>query len=146
VPSPDGGLELVVVENSGYLRHAGETDLGDPAFGVFDLAEVLWAADSRVLVITESEGGWVGTWSATAYALDGERLTVIDVTTPVLAQFRRDSDACPDEYPNVAAVAWASEPGKLLVVVELPTHSSCERMERSSAIMFACQMPKSSIR
>jgi hypothetical protein len=129
VAAPDGRMTLRV--DDGELR---PVDAADPqrfsgvVVPIESLAEVLWAPTSDVFAVTQSDGGWVGTWSVTVYRLRATGVSVSAPTKAVLADFQERFPKCPDEHPNVAAVDWEDGTRRLRLVVEMPCHSSCADM------------------
>jgi hypothetical protein len=129
VRSPDGRLAIEVgdVELRVVTTSGDSTVYLDPR-GVSSLAEVLWAQDSQAVFVTESDGGSVGTWSITVLRFSPEGVEKTNPGSRALADFKQKYPNCPDEYPNVAGVGWLHESQDLLLIVEMPCHSSCQDM------------------
>jgi hypothetical protein len=131
VPSPDGSKIVVVRDSSLTLVTAADrTRALGTAIDVQDLAEVLWAPDSRAFAVTESDGGWVAQWSATVYVVEAGSLRRIDSASQALAEFSRRKVSrrgygCTVEPPNLAAVDWSRGSERLLIVAEAPPHGTC---------------------
>jgi hypothetical protein len=137
---PQGGRNLSVASPNGKLRitvndielqvvtEESRTRLSKEFIGVTSLAEILWAPDSSAFFLTQSDGGWVGTWSITAYRVTSAGVSKSLAQIVALADFRRKFSRCPDEYPNVAGVAWLNGSKRLLLVAEMPCHSGCVDM------------------
>jgi len=131
VASPDGAIttrvtniELTLVDRNNPTRFA------QTSIPIASLAEILWARDSSAFAITQSDGGWVGTWSVRVYRLRSTGLSESDPGRRALADFKRLFPRCPDEYPNVVAVDWLDGSSRLRLVLEVPCHSSCTDMCR----------------
>lgn len=115
----DPGLSLV--DDRGSAEAAIERHL--------NLTEILWAPDSRRFALTESEGGLVGTWHLYVYRIDSaNRLTHLDLTEAIQLE-TRDFAKCFEgpESRNVGAASWLNR-NELLVIAEVPPHSSCRNM------------------
>ena len=79
-------------------------------------------------MITESDGGAVGTWSIMVYSISSKGLTSSQPTDLVIADFKKRFPKCPDEFPNVAAVSWLQATNQIAVVAQMPCQSSCSDM------------------
>lgn len=128
VPAPNGLLSIGQVQDEVPVFVSGGTstrlkEILSPPF----LTEVLWSPKSDAFVLNSSDGGLVGTWDGYVYFVGkGSRLsrrTLRSLIRPLL----RGWPQCP-EVPNVGASGWLSEAHKLLVVAEVPPHSSCRNM------------------
>jgi len=130
ISSPDG--TFVVKQTSDGLAVArvngSPIDLSDIPFAPW-LTEVLWSSDSLAFAVTASEGGWVGTWDAYIYSLDSTgqpvKHDVRSLIAPSLTGFPRCASV---ERAGIGAVAWLDGGKQLLVVAEVPRHSSCRNM------------------
>jgi hypothetical protein len=124
--SPDHQHVLSVSDNHLTVRDKVGSALSHP-LAIEDLAEVEWSPDSRVFVVTQSNGGLVGTWSTEAYAVTPQgSVQQLDVEHAVTARFQFNHEVC-SETPNVGSGGWLN-PRVLLVVIEVPPHSSCRDM------------------
>jgi hypothetical protein len=131
VVSPGGAIETRVTNIELTLVDRNQpTRFAQTSIPVASLAEILWARDSDAFALTQSDGGWVGTWSVRLYRLKPTGLSESDPGRLVLAHFKQLFPRCPDEYPNVAAVGWVDGSRRLRLVVEMPCHSSCTDMCR----------------
>ena len=117
-------IELTLVDRNNPTRFA------QTSIPVSSLAEVLWARDSSAFALTQSNGGWVGTWSVKVHRLRSTGLSESEPGRRALADFKRLFPRCPDDYPNVAAVDWLDGSSRLRLVLEMPCHSSCTHMCR----------------
>ena len=115
------GVRLSVVMNGKHLPGIEDT-------GVSTLAELQWSPDSTAFFITESYGGAVGDWRVTVYLSDGRRVRSLDVSKEVIKSFKKHYLCKEPEEPNVGAVKWLNGAKHLLLVAEVPPHSSCLEM------------------
>jgi hypothetical protein len=134
VTSPDGRKRLVVKDDE--IRVEG-TDVR-PASGisveVYPLAEAQWAPDSRAFFITQSDGGEVGGWDTVVYRVTPSGIKKILITSRVRVDFmkryncdvRGEHDG--NEIPNIAAISWLRGSNDVLLIAEVPPHSSCPEM------------------
>ncbi|HJW06874.1 MAG TPA: hypothetical protein VJ527_10335 [Rhodanobacter sp.] len=119
-------LRVLVIDGSRLtVKNSNGTVLAEPV-QIGSLSEIEWSPDSRGFVVTESDGGLVGSWSATAYRLTSTGLAARNLGQLVSSEFQKREGAC-SEIPNVGASGWL-ESGILLVVAEAPPHSSCRDM------------------
>ncbi|GLQ98137.1 hypothetical protein GCM10007863_25570 [Dyella mobilis] len=125
VRSPSHTLALKVTDDALAVIDASGKAASKP-LEIEDLAEVNWAPDSREFAVTQSDGGWVGTWTVTAYAVTPDGLHSYELSKLVAAKFQARKGGCA-EIPNVGAGGWLG-PGRLLVIAEAPPHSSCSDM------------------
>jgi hypothetical protein len=127
IPAPNG-LASIKVTDDGYflISKAGITFLDDiVSFPV--LTEVLWSPDSRAFVITGSDGGLVGTWETHFYSIETNGRPFLRDIEALVRPLTRTLPRC-DEQVNIGASAWLNAGKELLVVVEVPPHSSCRNM------------------
>ncbi len=126
IPAPNGifsiyatseGLSLVGKDSSTHLE-------------VFPpLMEVLWAPDSRHFAVNVSDGGLVGTWEAKFYSVDtNERPVSRDIQKIVKVLSNKLLECDPKEEANIGAVAWLNDGKEVLMIAEVPPHSSCRNM------------------
>jgi hypothetical protein len=133
VPSPDD-LYRARIHDHTLLLHA--LDGKAAQFGLYYLAELAWAPDSRVLFITQSDGGATGTWFVRSYILESDRVREVDLSAEPKSQFA-DSKVCPalgNETPNVMGVAWVNGSQDVLVIARAPFHSPCS--DKKAALGF----------
>ncbi len=128
VGSPDGsktivvdGVRLRVVENGHLLPGLENTAIGT-------LAEISWAPDSKAFFVTESDGGTVGSWSVDVFTISDGGVVRTRPTEEVVRRFSRTYRCHDEELPNVGAVSWGKNSEAILVVAEVPPHSSCPEM------------------
>ncbi|MFZ6643125.1 hypothetical protein ACO0LL_25625 [Undibacterium sp. TC4M20W] len=125
--SPDGNLTIRAQAGELVLQnHDGKT----AKLGVMaqpDLTEVLWSADSRYLAINTSDGGAVGTWEAKLFAVDAQGQPAAIDLSDITQKISKKTLRCkPQEVANFAALAWVKQ--DLLLLAEVPPHSSCANM------------------
>lgn len=93
------------------------------------LTEILWSPDSKSFIVNASDGGVVGTWSAYYYSINIEEKQEPKNFYNLLASKIQEFPHCDDpEVANVGAVGWLDGGKELLVVAEVPPHSSCRNM------------------
>jgi|GEM_PF-1445094 len=98
--------------------------------GLETLAELAWAPDSTAFFITASNGGIVGTWYVSVYLIEKTRVRRVNVTQRAAKRFKMQYSCHDPEEPNMAGVKWLEGSKTLLVVAEVPPHSSCPEMEK----------------
>lgn len=128
IDSPDKRAAVVVGETRLQVFRGAKDLAGTENSGVSTLAELLWAPDSSAFVVTQSDGGWVGNWYVTVYAVGSDSVHKFNVMKPVSASFKKTYTCDDAENPNVGAVAWLGGSKELLVAAEVPPHSSCRGM------------------
>jgi len=135
ITSPDSE-KLVVIRNHyqlAVLKRGKELAVPDEA-GVHPLAELLWASNSRAFAITQSDGGIVGGWFVDVYLVSDVDISQMNVTEQVKKNFMMTykclipEEPTANEQPNIAALKWLNGSSKLLLVAEVPPHSSCPEM------------------
>lgn len=128
IPGPDGKTVLWVGDTEASLIFASSKRTS--AFRILSLAEILWAPNAAAFALTESDGGWVGSWSVRVgqVSRSGE-LRFHEIGRRVSEDFyvRISKRQCP-EYANIGAIAWVKGDTELLLVAEAPPHSSCPVM------------------
>lgn len=91
------------------------------------LTEVIWASDSKGFVVNASDGGAVGTWKAYLYLFSPDgRLLPRNLDALISPKVRNFPHCIDQEAANFGAAGWMSNDEELLVVVEVPPHSSCQ--------------------
>ena len=106
---------------------------GNPLSGIEDegvgtLAELAWSPDSSAFFITESDGGLVGTWDTRVYLIEGNRVRRAYVSQEVAKRFKTTYKCREPEEPNIGGIRWIEGSQRLLLVAEVPPHSSCRDM------------------
>jgi hypothetical protein len=93
------------------------------------LTEILWSPDSKAFVVNASNGGVVGTWNAYYYSIDAQGRPVSTNLQDSLSAMTQKIPHCDDqEKANVGVAGWLDGGKDLLVVAEVPPHSSCRNM------------------
>jgi len=93
------------------------------------LMEVLWAPDSQNFVINVSDGGLVGTWEAKYYSIDADGRPVSrDIQKLVKSNANRLLRCEPKEEANIGVASWLNDGKEVLIIAEVPPHSSCRNM------------------
>jgi len=139
VPSPDKKWNVVGEEESIVLRRDSRTWVLPTLPLTKTLIEALWSPDSRYFAINQSDGGAVGTWQVHVYEVterSGPRLTHVEKTA--LAKASKLPHCFEPEIANLGAVAWLNGGSELLLVSEVPPHSSCTNM--GDTTMFRVSM------
>jgi hypothetical protein len=116
---PSGRGELLQV-------YGAEGDaLIDPNQG---LTEVMWAPDAKHFAVNASDGGLVGSWNATVFAVrEGRPYRLPPLREVQLAANRLARCEAP-ESANLGVAAWLKGGAEMLVVAQVPPHSSCRNM------------------
>ena len=123
------GVVSVIPTDSG-LSYVGE--LGQvPLFGFFGnppLTEIIWAPNSLAFIVNESDGGLVGTWSAHYFSIEhGQPVShSLDAVVRKLVTQGLRCDA--GETPNFGVAGWVNGGSSVLLIEEIPPHSSCRNM------------------
>jgi len=125
-PSPN---RLVTIrEREGALSVIGKdrTTLLEEIPSTPSLTEVLWSPNSAAFVINASDGGLVGTWDAHLYVISADgRPTARDVRRLIEPQAKGVAKCATEEVVNFGAATWLQEGKELLIVLEVPPHTSC---------------------
>ncbi len=143
VPSPDRSKVISIGDSSLTVRlagHPGRT-IGSP-INIADLVEVLWAPDSLAFALTESDGGWVGTWHVAVFQVSAEALKQVNVSEQVFLDFSRRKvtsrgNGCSSEGPNIGGITWLNGSSRIVLLAEAPPHSSDCDMGRIHGYLVA---------
>jgi len=129
VVAPDGGYAVRGTANGLQLVDVNGKVDALPILATAPLWEVIWAPNSKSFAINASDGGTVGTWDSVVYRLDhAPPFASLDVSSLARAA-SADLPQCRErEDLNVAVVGWAADGAEVLVVAEVPPHSSCMNM------------------
>jgi hypothetical protein len=124
-PAPNG--LLMIREGDGVLSLVTKgrvTALDVPATP--SLTELLWSPDSTAFVINASDGGLIGTWDAYLFSVGADgRLMARDVRELIEPQAKGVAKCATNEVVNLGAGAWLQSGKALLIVLEVPPHTSC---------------------
>jgi len=128
IAAPDKN-KVVVIDGVRLLVVMGGKELpGIENEGVGTLAELSWAPDSSAFFITWSDGGTVGTWRPSVYLIRKTRVHRVDVTKEIETHFGKQYACKEPEEPNIGAIKWLKGSKNLLLVAEVPPHSTCPEM------------------
>ncbi len=128
IPAPDHNKVLMINGIAFYVMVGDRILKGTEKEGVLQPAEIIWSPDSSAFVITASDGGAVGTWFISVYLLENDSVRYADVAQEVIRHFKRYYKCDEPEEPNVGAVKWLNDSKQLLLVAEVPPHSTCREM------------------
>lgn len=134
IPSPDGKKAILVLpprKPDSDEMHAVSVKVNGREFktgiGLWVNAEVLWSPDSEAFFVTYSDGGNIGTYHVKVFYVAASGLRIVE---PIPNGRKLFVPLCFDrEYPNVAGIRWMGpNASRLLIAVEVPSHSSCASM------------------
>jgi len=128
IPSPDGREKVLIQGVSLSVAMGGNRLRGTEDVGVSALAELLWSSDSIAFAITESFGGEVGDWHVTVYMIEKGVVQRLAVSNEVVKSFKSYYRCTEPEEPNIGAITWLNGSRDLLLVAQVPPHSSCPEM------------------
>lgn len=143
VPSPDGEKAIVIRpprNKDSEETHVVSVTVNGKQFptsiGSWVNAEVLWSPDSSAFIVTYSDGGLIGTYHAKVFYVSRKGLRIVE---PVPDGRKLFTPWCFEaERPNVAGVDWtAQDASRMLLVVQVPPHSSCADMATFRAYEIA---------
>lgn len=93
------------------------------------LMEVLWSPDSQRLAFNVSDGGVVGSWEVTAYSVENRSKPAVISFAEEIKLLANALPQCEEkEDANIGIAAWLAGGKELLLVAEVPPHSSCRNM------------------
>ena len=135
IPSPDGNKAILIGNNLLLTVEAnGQTLPLESTYLATPLSEVLWSPDSSAFAVTQSNGGWVGSWDIQVFLTDDNTVKRASVTETAkkdaMGKYKCLIPEKPaaNEEPNTGAVHWLDGSSRLLIVAEVPPHSSCADM------------------
>jgi hypothetical protein len=130
IASPNGKFSIKASNEK--ISFIGEDNLSTDLNIIINppLMEVLWSPNSKGFVVNVSDGGLVGTWDFKLYTIvDGHPVFHdLQKLMQVIASELPPCDPEEAEVPNIGASAWLNNSDDLLVVAEVPPHSSCKNM------------------
>ncbi|MBI4525852.1 MAG: hypothetical protein HY695_18805 [Deltaproteobacteria bacterium] len=126
--APDKKTVAVIDGTNLFVVRGGNKLSGIEDEGFLDPAELGWASDSKGFFVTWSDGGSVGWWQTFVYLVEKERVRRINVTKEVEREFKKHYKCTDSEDPNIGAIKWLKGSRNLLVVAEVPPHSTCPQM------------------
>jgi hypothetical protein len=95
------------------------------------LTEIVWAPNSMSFAVNTSEGGNVGTFETAIYTINKtlkiKRIKIDPKVHMHMMRFQR-CDPLEPERPNLGVSAWLANGSEILLVAEVPPHSSCKNM------------------
>jgi hypothetical protein len=129
IPSPDGRKKVIITDVVLSVLSNGRRLSGTEDIAISALSELLWSPDSLAFAITESYGGSVGDWHVRVFLIAGDALVQrLDVDDEVANAFKKDYSCEPPEPPNIGALKWFDGGQCIVVIAEVPPHSSCAKM------------------
>ncbi len=144
VKSPDGRFSIHA-SSRGLSLKAGRA--GEELLEVLvnpPLTEVLWAPDSHRFAINSSDGGLIGSWQGKYFDTmagvgqpAGHDLS--GIVQEATASFARCDDK---EIVNFGIATWIHGSNELLVVVQVPPHSSCKNMGEILGLIVTSKAPR----
>jgi len=123
-----------------YFLQDGSNRL-HPSIHTYAMPEALWSPNSRILALTSSDGGLVGSWKVYTYTVSGSSVIKHDPMKQVQADLARAFPAVnPDgasffsktereqfardpSWVDVVALHWLTSPERLLVLAFIPPSS-----------------------
>jgi len=112
----------------------------EDAIGNLPVTEILWSPNSKYFAVNESDGGLVGTWTSHLYKLDESDKPI---KVPLEKSIRKIIDLLPhcqtEENANFGVVAWLRGGNEILVIAEVPPHSSCRNMGEITGLRISLQ-------
>lgn len=126
IPAPNGKVSIKATsEGLSLVGRNGSTHI--EAYP--PLMEVLWAPDSRNFVINVSDGGLVGHWDTYLYSIDADESPVYRDIQKIVRPIADVLLQCePKEEANLGVVSWINGGKDILIIAEVPPHSSCRNM------------------
>ncbi len=138
IPSPDGRFTVVMSKVDMKVLQKGKVMCGSKRLGAETLAEILWAPDSSAFAVTQSDGGWLGSWYMEVYRVGGkcvERVRGLSrVAEKHAAMFRCGGKRT---VGNWGAVWWSDNGDRLGIVAEVPTVSDCTHLGRLTGYVIS---------
>ena len=127
IESPDKQKRVII--NDLALRVVnGHSTLLSMEYEVESLAELSWAPNSNAFFITESDGGNVGKWYVRIYLIENTKVRKADLVQEVEKDYKGKYRCQEPEDTNIAGIKWLEGSQKLLLVAQVPPHSSCPEM------------------
>lgn len=122
--------ELTVLNNSTNRKF-------NTIHAILNPSEIAWSPNDSLFFINYSDGGEVGTWSVVAYRIGENKIIEMHLASEPLKKFQKKMKVwCPGETPNIAACGWIDGGEKILIVGEVPPHSSCKEMGKLAAYLI----------
>jgi hypothetical protein len=128
IPSVNGKMRIKVIDGALWF----EKDRGQRwPLDVFlnpPHTELIWASDSSKFAVNTSDGGGLGSWDFSIFSARSNGPKKINFYAAVHGLADHFPHCEEKEVPNFAAVAWIHEDKEILLVAEVPPHSSCSNM------------------
>jgi hypothetical protein len=99
-----------------------------PVYANHGLTEMLWAPDARHFAVNASDGGAVGGWEVTVFEVRQGQPHRLPPYRALQATANRLPRCETPETANLGVAAWLKGGAEMLVVAEVPPHSSCRNM------------------
>jgi hypothetical protein len=129
IAAPDKQWKIVSQDESVAIRGRGKQALLAGLLINKPLIEALWSGDSRTVAINESDGGVVGSWAPHIFSIGAEgAVPRPDLVAAVSAEARSLPRCFDAEIPNLGVSGWLKNGREVLMVAEVPPHSSCRNM------------------
>lgn len=130
LPSPDGRSRIVLhAEGPGYaLRVEGRIGSLKVPIAYGPNTEVLWSPDSMAFLVTENDGGLMGSYLLTVVGQVNSHLTVRHLSKVVAKKFGHPVRCFEPESPNVVGLTWLGSSREVVAVAEIVPHSNCDSM------------------
>ncbi len=128
--SPNSKAKAIINDEKIEVIVDGRILSGMEDVGITSLAELGWSPDSKAFFVTQSFGGSVGEYRVTVYLLEGGKIRGVDVSAEAVKEFEKHYKCVEPEEPNIGAAKWVDSSNSLLLVAEVPPHSSCLEMEK----------------
>jgi len=128
IEAPDKRTVAVIEDLNLLVLQDGKKLPGIEDEGFVGPAELGWSSDSKGFFVTWSDGGTVGTWQTFVYLIEEGRVSRVNVSKEVERDFKKSYECFEAEAPNIAGLNWLHGSRRLLLVAEVPPHSSCPQM------------------
>jgi len=129
IVAPDGKISIKTGDNGLSVIGQKSTTHLDDVIGNPPVTEILWSPNSKSFVVNESDGGLIGTWTAYLYTLDlNDKPVPYHLEQLMHSAIVRIPKCDLKESTNLGAAAWLNDSKELLLVAEVPPHSSCKNM------------------
>lgn len=128
VCSPDSSKIVIIDDMNLAVTVQGDTVPGTDDIGVSTLAELSWAENSKGFFITESLGGATGEWRVTAFLIRNGEVHRMDIAENAINEFKKTYECKKAEEPNIFGITWMNGTERILLVAQVPPHSSCPEM------------------
>lgn len=141
VPSPNSKYKIHLSSEPEFTasvqENAGAALERESAIKLPTLSEILWSDDSSAFAVTSCDGGWVGGWSVKVFMIRNGQTRRVDVSGEASTDVMRRYKCAEREGPNFGAVAWMHGAGQLVLVAQVPPHSSCRDMGKLFGYMVS---------